>query len=234
MIPDGELTLGLRERKRASTRARLERVSLELFSEFGFDETTVDEIAAAAGVSRITVFRYFKSKDAIVFAADDLLLDRLCELLRQDPQMSLLTVLLRFATDLEEVAADMTVPASVIVKTPRLVDRFSCQRTRWESAVADELVVRRTGERREPSMEDRLTAAVTMSAVFVSFLAWATQRDVTFCNLMEKSVRHLESLQGLEVAVNAKPPRTLAAGARTRTTRRVVGTTRVADVGTEG
>jgi mycofactocin system transcriptional regulator len=51
----------------ATSRADLERVALELFDRDGFDETTIDDIAAAAGVGRRTVFRYFASKNDIVW-----------------------------------------------------------------------------------------------------------------------------------------------------------------------
>lgn len=59
----------LRESKKRATRQRLSDVATKLFYERGFDAVTVDEIAAAAGVSKMTVFNYFARKE-------DLLLDR--------------------------------------------------------------------------------------------------------------------------------------------------------------
>jgi AcrR family transcriptional regulator len=59
---------GLRERKRRQTRQRIAEAALRLFLEKGFDETTLDEIAIAADISRRTVFHYFDSKDAILLA----------------------------------------------------------------------------------------------------------------------------------------------------------------------
>lgn len=54
-------------RPAATTRAELEQVALELFSERGFVATTVEDIAAAAGIGRRTFFRYFASKNDVVW-----------------------------------------------------------------------------------------------------------------------------------------------------------------------
>ncbi|MEC3975062.1 acyl-CoA-like ligand-binding transcription factor [Amycolatopsis sp. H20-H5] len=57
---------GLRERKKAKTRAAVQRHALRLFGEQGYAATTVDQIAAAAEISPSTFFRYFPSKEATV------------------------------------------------------------------------------------------------------------------------------------------------------------------------
>jgi AcrR family transcriptional regulator len=58
---------GLRERKRQQTRQALISAAVRLFEEKGYDETTVAEITAAAGVSTKTFFNYFTSKDEVLF-----------------------------------------------------------------------------------------------------------------------------------------------------------------------
>lgn len=57
---------GLRERKKAKTRASIRSHALHLFKEQGYAETTVEQIAAAAEVSPSTFFRYFATKDETV------------------------------------------------------------------------------------------------------------------------------------------------------------------------
>jgi AcrR family transcriptional regulator len=59
---------GLREQNRLHTLQRIAEVGIELFLAKGYEATTLDEIAAAAGISRRTFFYYFKSKEDILLA----------------------------------------------------------------------------------------------------------------------------------------------------------------------
>ena len=71
MLALGERTqLGLRERKKAKTRAAIQRHALRLFREQGYEATTVSQIAEAAEISPSTFFRYFPSKEDVVLYDD--------------------------------------------------------------------------------------------------------------------------------------------------------------------
>ncbi|MBD3941795.1 TetR family transcriptional regulator [Microbacterium sp. NEAU-LLC] len=67
----------------AASRAAVVAAALELFAEQGFDQTSVEQIAQAAGVSRSTFFRQFGGKDDVVFTDHEELLDMLRDFLAQ-------------------------------------------------------------------------------------------------------------------------------------------------------
>jgi AcrR family transcriptional regulator len=77
--------LPVRERTRRAVRAELTMLAQELFVARGYDETTVDDIAAAAGMSRRTFFRYFASKEDLVLGKYEMFGDRLAEALAARP-----------------------------------------------------------------------------------------------------------------------------------------------------
>src|SRR5580658_7965425 len=68
--PPGARPVGLRERKKARTRAAIREHALRLFREQGYDATTVEQIAEAAEVSPSTFFRYFPTKEDVVLQDD--------------------------------------------------------------------------------------------------------------------------------------------------------------------
>ncbi len=62
---------GLRARKKLATRQTISDTATRLFMQRGFDRVTIDEVAAAANVSKMTVFNYFARKEDLLFDADD-------------------------------------------------------------------------------------------------------------------------------------------------------------------
>jgi AcrR family transcriptional regulator len=114
---------GLRERKKQRTRELIASRALELFSDRGYDATTVADIAAAAEVSERTVFGYFGTKEDILFA-DHLALEH-----------DLAQALEERGTD---VSALDTLRAFVIENVSRLDEQA---RIRWEIVSHDELLL---------------------------------------------------------------------------------------------
>lgn len=76
----------MRERTRRIAQTELTVVAQDLFLEHGYEQTTVDQIAAAAGMSKRTFFRYFPSKDDLVIGKYDLFGDRMADALDARPE----------------------------------------------------------------------------------------------------------------------------------------------------
>lgn len=64
-------TEGLRERKKQATREHISNTATRLFIERGFEQVTIDEVAIAANVSKMTVFNYFPRKEDLFFDRSD-------------------------------------------------------------------------------------------------------------------------------------------------------------------
>jgi AcrR family transcriptional regulator len=79
------MTEALSERRRRLLRDEVGRVAIRLFVEHGFDSVTVDDIAAAAGTSPRTFFRYFATKDEVVLDYERKLIERLLIALKARP-----------------------------------------------------------------------------------------------------------------------------------------------------
>lgn len=78
-----------RSRKRLATRQGISNIATRLFFERGFDQVTVDDIAAAADVGRMTVFNHFPRKEDMFFDRDEEVREILREALRQrDPRIA--------------------------------------------------------------------------------------------------------------------------------------------------
>jgi AcrR family transcriptional regulator len=85
---------GLRERKKDRTRATLIETAIGLCERQGFDRTTVEQIAALADVSPRTFSRYFATKDAVIHALVDEIVEAIAvQLLRQPAELSELDAL---------------------------------------------------------------------------------------------------------------------------------------------
>jgi AcrR family transcriptional regulator len=109
-----------RERKKAQTRGTIRDHAMRLFAEKGYDNTTVEEIAAAAGVSHMTFFRYFPRKECVV--AVDEYMGFLHDFPAGQPPLTAAHQAIR-STIAEMLAADAEAirgRAQIILRTPEL------------------------------------------------------------------------------------------------------------------
>src|SRR5439155_716872 len=81
----GQDPIPVRERTRRAVRGELAQLAVSLFVEKGYDETTIDDLAAAAGMSKRTFFRYFASKEELVMGKYEFFGQQLAEDLAARP-----------------------------------------------------------------------------------------------------------------------------------------------------
>jgi AcrR family transcriptional regulator len=134
----------LRERKKAHTREAIELATLRLFEVQGYDTTTVEQIAEAAEVSVRTFYRYFDSKDAVIFARFDNYLDAYRQEIRGrdrdgDPVTSLITASEAFASQLELERDFLLAFYHLVGSNQALLLRSLQDHLRWQIKMAEEL-----------------------------------------------------------------------------------------------
>jgi AcrR family transcriptional regulator len=158
-----------RQRKKAATRERIRGSALRLFREQGYDATTVEQIAAAAGVSHMTFFRYFPTKEDV--ALSDSYDPMIAALLEQTPATWPLTRRIRAAllhglqqvydSDRDALLAQNT----LIVSTPVLRERL------WAGQMAtQEAILRALGLRAD--FQARVITAACLAAASTAVLTW--------------------------------------------------------------
>ena len=169
--------VGLRERKKARTRDTIQRQALRLFLAKGYETTTVEEIAAAAEVSHMTFFRYFPTKEDVVFADeyDALLTDRIAGRPANEPAVEAVRRALLEGLSLvyAEAREELLVRTRLIASTPALRARLWEQQLGTANVFAGALVAR-SGH---PGLtfETRVVAAACAAAATTAVLAWADE-----------------------------------------------------------
>jgi AcrR family transcriptional regulator len=160
-----------RERKKAQTRRNIQEHALRLFAAQGFDATTVKQVAAAAGVSHMTFFRYFPTKEDVVLTDDyDPMLAALIAARPADePVVDSIQAALAEAFRLVYEADRQTIRERVqlVLSTPALRAR------QWENQLATQRMFERALRGRGDAFQIRVLAAVCLAALTTAITEWA-------------------------------------------------------------
>jgi AcrR family transcriptional regulator len=190
-----ELVPGLRERKKAKTRATIQQEALRLFRERGYDNTTVEQIADAAEVSPSTFFRYFPTKEDVVLY--DVLDPAMIAAFRAQPlELSPLQAMRAAFRQVSEAlsAEDMAHQqerAQLFLAVPEL-------RAAWAGQLSDgvELVAELIGERLGRRPDDfavRNFAGAVFGVALVAMLHVADDPKANLFELVDPCFAHLEA-----------------------------------------
>jgi AcrR family transcriptional regulator len=167
---------GLRERKKEKTREALVHSALSQFAERGFEKVTVEDITGACDVSPRTFFRYFASKEDVLFADGDAQRAHVMDVLGAQPAdvpplRALQAAVLEVAAYYEGQRDAVLLRHRIISETPSLGTRVAQRHHGWESAVIAEL--RRSGRADGmPELTLRLTIAAATTALRVATEVW--------------------------------------------------------------
>jgi AcrR family transcriptional regulator len=144
MVVTMDPALGLRERTRQAVRAELVQVALGLFLEHGFEATTVEQIATAAGISRRSFHRYFATKDDVLTQALSHIGDKIASELADRPVQEPPWTALRRAFDTLTVSMSedlRALPLTRIMLTSSGLEAGD-SRTSWQIGLAAVLLRR--------------------------------------------------------------------------------------------
>ncbi len=179
-----------------TSRRAVTHVALELFAERGFEETTVDDIANALGVSRRTLFRYFASKNDMVWGEFDWVLARLRRCLEATGADEPLHDALRRAVVEsnryeDEQLPELRIRMRLITGVPALQAHSTLRYAEWRTVVA-EFVARRLG----CEAVDLIPQAVAHAALGTSmaaFLVWVDDASSDLVQNLDAAYRLLGS-----------------------------------------
>jgi len=182
--------------QRADTRARVEQAALDLFTLKGFEQVIIDDVAAAAGISRRTFFRYFATKaDAAWgdFAAHVTRLERL--LAATDPDQPVLASVCAAYVEVNDYS-DAELPLlrermQLILTEPALLAHSQLRYADVDRVVAEH-VGRRTGV--SPSaLVPRLVAASMRAAATTAFELWLADERIPLGEQLRAAFAQLTS-----------------------------------------
>lgn len=168
--------VGLRERKKQRTRAQLIDAAFRLFTEQGFDATTIEEIVEQVEVSPRTFFRYFDSKEDVVIGFFDDMGLELRGLLAARPAkegafLAARNALASLVDVYTERAERVQAAKRLAGETPSIRARLLDKHARWENWVT-EVLAERLGVDPDVDPRPRLIAAVTLAAFSCAVGSW--------------------------------------------------------------
>jgi TetR/AcrR family transcriptional regulator, regulator of mycofactocin system len=181
-------------RRRATSQAELEHVAFELFEANGFEQTTVEDIATAAGIGRRTFFRYFPSKNDVPWGTFELELERMRARLKTCPRDVQLMDAIRVAlVDFNQVEPGQ-IPLhrrrmELILRVPALLAHSTLRFAAWREVIA-EFVADRTGQRPDALAPQAIAHAVLGVAV-AAYEQWLDDEDAELGALLDAAMREL-------------------------------------------
>jgi mycofactocin system transcriptional regulator len=183
-----------RGRPRETSARELELVALGLFATQGFAQTSVEQIASGAGVSKRTFFRYFDSKTAVLWHDFDNEVGELRAAFARVPDRTALMTAIREvvvsvnryrAEDVPELRTRM----QLISTDPALEASAAVRYDAWERAVADFAAARL--DQAADSLIPLAIGRTTLAACRAAYDVWLARADADLTVYLDQSLRAL-------------------------------------------
>lgn len=189
------MTVDWRAEKKAATKHAIQDHALRLFVEKGYDATTVEEIAAAAGVSHMTFFRYFPRKEDVVeYDEYDPLLEDLIAA-RPPDEAPITAVHNALRVGLQQVLSTdreaLLIRTRLILDNPVLRSRNLVAQDTTRDLFARALA--RRGGRAEPDLAATVQASAALGAIAPALTTWAEDGEADLIALIDIAFTALES-----------------------------------------
>ncbi|MEU0501237.1 mycofactocin system transcriptional regulator [Nocardia sp. NPDC005998] len=184
----------VRGRPRGTTKRELELIAMRLFTEQGFDETTVDQIATAAGISGRTFFRYFPSKAEVLwYQFDDEVAALRAAFATVPDDEPMMTAVRRVVVNANRYRAEdvpeLRIRMQLVGSVPALAATAGAHYDAWERAVSA-FAARRLGEP-EDGLLPLAVGRTTLAAARAAFDAWLTRADTHLTVYLDEALAAL-------------------------------------------
>jgi len=186
-------------RRPITSRAEVEHAAFELFARQGFEHTTVDDIAQAAGIGRRTFFRYFPSKNDIAWGDFDGQLNQMRERLAKAPQdKPLVEVISDALVDFNRVEPGEAPwhrrRMELILTTPALQAHSTLRYADWRRVLAEFIATRLEVD--VDSLAPQAISYAVLGVALASYEQWLRVPDADLTELLAAGVRELSAAVG--------------------------------------
>jgi len=176
-------------------RGRLEQAALELYTERGFDHTTVAEIAARAGLTERTFFRHYPDKREVLFWGQDALIELVTKHIAGAPDsrspMDAVGAALRAVGEVFDGRRNHARQRQAVIDAnPGLQERELIKLASLAASMAEAL-----GRRGVPTLAAKLTAETAVAVFKVAFDRWlSATKDTDLADVIGDSLNELKTL----------------------------------------
>src|ERR1700749_3293885 len=203
-----EVAGGRRGRPPGTSRRELELIALRLFTEQGFDNTTIEQIAAEAGVSKRTFFRYFGSKTSVLWSEFDHEVDVIRAALAEVPAETPMMDAIRRAVVTANHYGPQDVPelrmrTNLVGNVPALQSSAALHYDAWERPISD-FAATRTGQP-AASLYPLAVGRATLAACRAAYDRWSARADADLTFYLDAALAALAA--GFDPGtIRASPP----------------------------